>query len=145
AVRAWVGGRDWSASQFDRVGQARRQAGSAFKPLVFAAAFEAGVATPATLLEDAPLEIESGGKLWQPQNDDDQFRGWVTARTAVEQSLNVPTARLALQTGLPKVVDVARRCGISTRLQPVPSIALGAFEVAPVELLTCYATLGNRG
>jgi penicillin-binding protein 1B len=145
AVRAWVGGRDWAASQFDRVGQARRQAGSAFKPLVFAAAFEAGVATPATLLEDAPLEIESGGKLWQPQNDDDEFRGWVTARTAVEQSLNVPTARLALQTGLPKVVDVARRCGISTRLQAVPSIALGAFEVSPVELLTCYATIGNRG
>ena len=145
AVRAWVGGRDYRESQFDRVSQARRQAGSAFKPLVYAAAFEAGVATPATLLEDAPLEIESGGKLWAPANDDDQFRGWVTARTAIEQSLNVPTARLALQTGLPRVVETARAVGIGTRLAAVPSIALGAFEVAPVELATAYATLANRG
>lgn len=145
AVRAWVGGRDYGESQFDRVAQARRQAGSAFKPLVFAAAFEAEVATPATLLEDAPLELVSGGRTWKPANDDDQFRGWVTARTAVEDSLNVPTARLALQTGLQRIVDLARACGISTRLAPVPSIALGAFEVAPVELLTAYATIANRG
>ncbi len=145
AVRAWVGGRDYAASQFDRIGQARRQAGSAFKPLVFAAAFEAGVATPATLLEDAPLELVSGGKTWVPANDDDEFRGWVTARTVVEQSLNVPTARLALQTGLQRVVDTARACGITTRLAAVPSIALGAFEVAPIELLTAYATIANRG
>jgi penicillin-binding protein 1B len=145
AVRAWVGGRDYRDSQFDRVASARRQAGSAFKPLVYAAAFDGGVATPATLLEDAPLEVESGGKIWAPSNDDDQFRGWVTARTAIEQSLNVPTARLALSTGLPKVVDMARACGISTRLEPVPAVALGAFEVEPIDLATAYATLANRG
>ncbi|KAB2955212.1 MAG: PBP1A family penicillin-binding protein, partial [Thermoanaerobaculia bacterium] len=145
AVRAYVGGRDYRESQFDRASSARRQAGSAFKPIVYATAFESGVATPATLLEDAPLELESGGKRWAPANDDGEFRGWVTARTAIEQSLNVPTARLALQTGLPRIVQMARACGIRGRLQPVPAMALGAFEVAPIELLTAYATLADRG
>jgi penicillin-binding protein 1B len=145
AVRAYVGGRSYRESQFDRVAQARRQAGSAFKPIVYAAAFETGAATPGTLVEDAPLSVLSGGKLWTPQNDDDEFRGWVTARTALEQSLNVPTARLALQTGLPAIVETAKRAGISTRLRPVPSIALGAFEVVPLELATAYAVLANRG
>ena len=145
AVRAWVGGRDYRESQFDRVSQARRQAGSAFKPIVYAAAFEAGIATPATLLEDEPLEIVSGGKVWSPSNDDGEFHGWITARTALEQSYNVPTARLAMQLGLPKVVATARACGITTPLRPVPAMALGAFEVAPIELLTAYATIANRG
>jgi len=145
AVLAYVGGRDYKESQFDRVGQARRQAGSAFKPIVYATAFEKGVATPATLLEDAPFTIESGGEPWSPSNDDDDYRGWVTARTAIEKSLNVPTARLALQTGLDAVVATARAVGITTRLQPFPSVALGAFEVAPIELATAYATLADRG
>ncbi|MCM2269174.1 MAG: PBP1A family penicillin-binding protein [Thermoanaerobaculia bacterium] len=145
AVRAYVGGRDYRESQFDRLTQARRQAGSAFKPLVYATAFELGVATPATLLEDAPFTIESGGQPWTPENDDDEYRGWVTARIAIEKSLNVPTARLALQTGLEAVVATARGAGITTRLRPFPSVALGAFEVAPLELATAYATLANRG
>lgn len=145
SVRAWVGGRDWLESQYDRVSQAKRQAGSAFKPIVYATAFERGVATPATLLEDAPLEVESGGKIWAPSNDDDQFRGWVTARAALEQSLNVPTARLALETGLEPIVDVARACGVTTRLRPVPAVALGAFEVRPIELATAYAVFADRG
>jgi len=145
SVRAWVGGRDWLESQFDRVGQAKRQAGSAFKPLVYATAFERGVATPATLLEDAPLEVVSGGKVWAPSNDDDQFRGWVTARAALEGSLNVPTARLALETGLDPIVEIARACGISTRLRPVPAVSLGAFEVRPIELATAYAVFAGRG
>jgi penicillin-binding protein 1B len=145
AVRAYVGGRDYRKSQFDRAGQARRQAGSAFKPFVYAAAFEAGTATPATLLEDAPLSIESGGELWSPANDDDEYRGWVTARTAIEKSLNLPTVRLALQTGLEQVVATARAAGVSTRLRPFPSVALGAFEVSPLDLATAYASFANRG
>jgi penicillin-binding protein 1B len=145
AVRAYVGGRDYRESQFDRLSQARRQAGSAFKPFVYAAAFESGVATPATLLEDAPLSMPSGGQLWTPTNDDGEFRGWVTARTAIEKSLNLPTARLALQTGLERVVEMARACGLGGRLRPYPSVALGAFEVTPLELAGAYATLANRG
>jgi penicillin-binding protein 1B len=145
AVRAYVGGRDYRESQFDRAGQAKRQAGSAFKPIVYATAFEKGTATPATLLEDAPFTIMSGGEEWSPSNDDDQYRGWVTVRTALEKSLNVPTARLALQTGLDDIVNEARAFGISARLRPFPSVALGAFEVTPLELAGAYATLANRG
>ena len=145
AIRAWVGGKDFRQSQFDRAGSARRQAGSAFKPLVYATAFEQGVATPATLLEDAPLTLEAGGRTWSPMNDDDQFHGWVTARTAVEQSYNLPTIRLALATGLPKIVELAKALGIAAGLKPVPSIALGSFEVAPVELVTAYAAFANGG
>ncbi len=145
AVRAWVGGRDFRESQFDRAGTARRQAGSAFKPLVYATAFEQGAATPATLLEDAPLTLEAGGKSWSPMNDNDQFHGWVTARTAVEQSYNLPTIRLALATGLPKIVASAKALGLTANLKPVPSIAIGSFEVAPVELAVAYSAFANRG
>jgi penicillin-binding protein 1B len=144
-ITAYVGGRDFRASQFDRAGDARRQVGSAFKPIVYASAFENGTATPATLLEDAPLTVELPNGPWTPSNDDDSFRGWVTARTAVEQSLNVPTVRLALATGLEKIVATARALGVTARLQPVPAVALGAFEVSPVEMATAYATLGRQG
>ncbi len=145
AVRAYVGGRDWAASQFDRASQARRQPGSAFKPVVHAAAYERRAATPATLLEDAPLTVALAGSDWSPQNSDGQFRGWITARTALEDSLNVPTARLALHVGLEPIVETARKLGITGRLQPVPALALGAFEVSPLELATVYATLANGG
>jgi len=144
-VRAYVGGRDYGESQFDRVSLAKRQAGSAFKPIVFATAFESGVATPATLLEDEPLDVQSGDETWSPRNDDNEFHGWVTARTALEQSYNVATARLALATGLDRIVATARAFGITTRLRAFPSVALGAFEVTPIDLATAYATLADRG
>ncbi len=145
AVLAYVGGRSYSESQFDRASQALRQAGSAFKPVVYAAAFEAATATPATLLEDAPLTVTLANQVWTPHNDDDDYRGWVTARQAVEQSLNVPTARLALATGLEHIVAVARGLGVESPLEPVPALALGAFEVTPVELATVYATFAAGG
>jgi penicillin-binding protein 1B len=145
SVLAYLGGRDYGASQFDRAGQARRQAGSAFKPVVYAAALEAGAATPASLLEDAPLTVRLAGRTWEPQNDDEEFLGWVTVRSAVEQSRNVPTARLALQTGLPRIVALAKAMGVSAPLEPYPALALGAFELTPVELATVYGTLAAEG
>jgi penicillin-binding protein 1B len=145
AVLAYIGGRSYAESQFDRASQALRQAGSAFKPVVYATAFEQGTATPATLLEDAPLTVTLASQVWTPHNDDDDYRGWVTARQAVEQSLNVPTARLALATGLEQVVATARGLGVESPLQPVPALALGAFEVTPVELATVYATFAAGG
>jgi penicillin-binding protein 1B len=144
-ILAYVGGRDYAGSQFDRIHQARRQAGSAFKPIVYAAAFEQRIAHPATFLEDAPLTVRLAGRRWSPQNSDGRYRGWVTARTALEDSLNVPTARLANQVGLERIVDLAHRLGIETRLDPFPALALGAMEVAPIELATVYATLANGG
>lgn len=145
AVLAWVGGRNWLRSQFDRVSQARRQAGSAFKPIVYAAALEAGMVTPSSAIEDAPLELVTPAGIWRPTNDDDTFRGWVTVREALEKSLNLPTVRLAQQVGFETVVDLARRCGIRSPLRPLPSIALGSFEVSPLELVTVYGTFAARG
>jgi penicillin-binding protein 1B len=144
-VRAYVGGRDWATSQFDRASQARRQPGSAFKPVVHAAAYEQRVATPATLIEDSPLTVALAGRDWSPQNSDGRFRGWITARRALEESLNVPTARLAMLVGLEPIVEMARRLGIEGRLSAVPSLALGAFEVTPLELTTVYASLASGG
>ena len=145
-VLAWVGGRDYSRSQFDRVTLARRQAGSAFKPIVFAAAFERRVATPATFLDDSPYTVRLAGKTWSPGNSDGQYRGWVSARTVLEKSLNVPTARLASERlGLEPVVELAKKMGIESRLDPLPALALGAMEVTPLELATVYATLAAGG
>jgi penicillin-binding protein 1B len=146
AVTAYVGGRDYGASQFDRARLAKRQAGSAFKPVVYAAAFEEGVTLPSGLLEDEPLRVEvAGSGVWEPQNDDREFHGQVTAREALEHSRNVPTARLALETGLDVVADTASRLGLDRRLPRVPSMALGALEVTPLELATIYATLADGG
>ncbi len=145
AVLAYVGGREYGASQFDRAGQARRQAGSAFKPVVYATAIERRVVTPSTMVEDAPLTVSLAGRTWTPQNDDDEYAGWVTVRAAVERSLNIPTARVALETGLEEIVATARAMGITAPLEPYPALALGAFEVSPVELAAVYATLAAGG
>lgn len=144
-VLAYVGGRDYSSSQFDRIGLAKRQPGSAFKPVVFATAFESLDATPATLLEDAPLTLRVGSKSWSPKNYDRRFRGWISAREALESSVNIPTVRLGEQVGWERIVAMGRELGIENRLQPMPSIALGAFEVTPWELMTVYGTFANGG
>jgi penicillin-binding protein 1B len=144
-IRAYVGGRSWQGSQFDRAGMALRQAGSAFKPVVYAAAFADGKAYPGSFLEDAPLTVRQANQRWSPQNYDGRFHGWVTVRTAMEDSLNAATARLGLQVGLTRVVEMARRLGIDAPLQPVPSIALGAFEVTPLDLSQVYATFAAGG
>jgi penicillin-binding protein 1B len=145
SILAWVGGRDYQKSQFNRVVQAKRQVGSAFKPVVYAAALTEGVVNPASLLNDSPIQVRMGTASWQPQNYDHAFRGWVTARTALEQSLNIPTVRVALQVGMPKVIELAGRMGLGGRLQPRPSLALGAFEASPFELAQVYATLAAGG
>jgi penicillin-binding protein 1B len=144
-IRAYVGGRNYGASQFDRASQARRQAGSAFKPVVYAAAFDAGRYAPASMVEDAPLVLPAGGKRWAPQNDDDTFDGWMSVRTALERSRNVPTVRVAMSVGMENVVATARRMGVTADLSPLPSLALGSFEVTPLEMTSVYGTLANNG
>jgi penicillin-binding protein 1B len=145
SILAYVGGRDYGKSQFDRIAQARRQAGSAIKPVIYAAAFSEGVATTATLLNDSPIVVKFAGQSWSPQDNDHSFRGWVTVRTALEQSLNVPSVRLALGVGLNRVVTLAHDMGIEGELKPIPALALGAFGVTPRELATVYGTLANGG
>jgi penicillin-binding protein 1B len=145
AVLAYVGGRDWSASQFDRVADAHRQAGSAFKPIVYATAFALGVASPASILDDEPLAVPAGGELWQPRDDDGEFRGPLSARAALETSRNLPAVRLALAVGLEAVIATARAMGVTSALEPVPSLSLGAAALTPRELATVYATLAAGG
>lgn len=145
-VRAMVGGRDYQTSQFNRAEQARRQPGSTFKPFVYLTAFlTPGRWNPASIIDDMPFEVESGGQVWSPENYDRTYHGAVTLRTALANSMNIATSRLALDVGLNRVARTAREAGIASRLQAFPSIALGAFEVSPLELTAAYATLANGG
>lgn len=144
-ILAYVGGRGYEQSQFDRAGRALRQAGSAFKPIVYAAAFEAKKASPARFLEDSPLTLRLAGQTWSPKNDDGSFHGWVTVRSALEKSYNPATTRLALEVGMDPILKLAKDMGINSPMRPFPSVALGAFEVTPVELGSVYATLAALG
>ncbi|NNL86095.1 MAG: PBP1A family penicillin-binding protein [Myxococcales bacterium] len=148
-VLALVGGRSYADSQYDRCTQARRPSGSVFKPFVYTAALEPASGRPtitlASRLDDHPFEVKSGGQLWKPANYDRSFRGEVDVRSALEQSLNVATARLGNQVGIDRVIDVARRLGIESPLPNVPSLAIGTADLAPIELARAYATLANGG
>ncbi len=144
-ILAYVGGRGYDASQFDRAGRAQRQPGSSFKPIVYAAAFEAGTASPASFLEDEPITVKTGAGDWSPKNDDDTYHGWVSVRTALEKSYNPATTRLALQVGMPQIIKLAGRMGITTPMEPFPAMALGAAAVTPLEMTTVYSTLASGG
>jgi len=148
-IRALVGGRDYLASQFNRATSARRQPGSAFKPIVYLAALRAGDGAPfftaASRVEDLPITIDSGGQPWSPKNSEDRYEGIVSVRQALEQSLNSATVRVAQAVGLPNVIAMARALGIQSQLAPVPAMALGAFEVTPLELARAYLPLANGG
>ncbi len=147
-ILAMVGGRDYARSQFNRAVQARRQPGSAFKPFVYAAAFARGF-TPASLMEDYPVSysIPRNGRLveWRPENYDRQFRGPVTLRQALEESINVPTVRLMEAVGVEPVISLAHRMGITTDLRREYALALGVSEVSLLELTSAYGVLANGG
>ncbi len=140
AVRALIGGRDYSESQYNRAVTAMRQPGSAFKPFVYLAALEAGL-TPETVRIDAPVTIGN----WSPENYTDQYRGPVTLMTALSNSLNTVAAQLAAEVGPDRVVEVAHRLGIASDLAPNPSIALGTSEVNLLELTGAFAPFANGG
>ncbi len=144
-ILALVGGRRGVRGGFHRALDARRQPGSAFKPLVAAGAFESGKFAPSSVLDDEPLAVATARGTWTPENYDHQFRGAVTLRQALEQSLNVPVARVGLEIGPAAIVDAAHRAGIGGTLPAQPSIALGAGEVTPLDLATAYATLAALG
>jgi penicillin-binding protein 1B len=153
-VLAMVGGRDYGTSPFNRATQARRQPGSSFKPIVALAALSRppdassdsdSTFTLATTLADQPLTVETPAGVWQPVNYDRRFRGAITLRDALEQSLNVPFARLGLALGPERIVATARRLGIASPLHAVPSIALGASEVTPLEMARAYGVLAAEG
>jgi penicillin-binding protein 1B len=147
-VLAMVGGRKYSQSQYNRCTQARRPAGSVFKPFVYVAALERAtgpVVTLASSLDDSPLTVETPAGPWSPANYDLEFHGQVGVREAFERSLNVATARLAQEVGIARVVSMAIRLGIESHLPEVPSLALGAADLSPVEIARAYSTLANGG
>ena len=147
-VLAMVGGRSYGASQFNRATDARRQPGSAFKPLVALAALDPRANPPFTLasvLRDEPLMLDTPAGPWRPSNADRAFLGPINLRAALVGSRNVPFARLGLAVGPERIVDVARRVGIESPLAPYPSLALGAFEVTLLELTGAYAVLATEG
>ena len=144
AVRAMIGGRDFGESQFNRAAQALRQPGSSFKPFVYTAAMDAGF-TPADIIWDEPVEYEDMGKIWAPQNYDRKFEGPTTLYWGLVRSRNVVAVRLLEQVGPKLAVRYARMMGITTPLAPYLSLALGSFEVIPLEMASAYTTFPNLG
>ena len=140
AVRALVGGRDYTASQFNRAVAAKRQPGSAFKPFVYLTALERGL-TPDSVREDRPIDV----KGWRPENYNREYFGPVTLTRALALSLNTVAVRLALEVGPQAVVRTAHRLGIASKLEPNASIALGTSEVSLIEMVAAFAPFSNGG
>lgn len=140
SVRAMVGGRNYADSQYNRAVTAKRQPGSAFKPFVYLTAIESGL-TPETIRQDAPLDV----KGWKPENYTHEYFGSVTLTQGLSMSLNTVAVRLGLEVGPKNVVRTAHRLGISSKLDPNASIALGTSEVSPLELVGAYAPFANGG
>ncbi len=136
AVVAMVGGRDYAASQFNRVTMAKRQPGSAFKLFVYLAALDAGF-HPDSLAVDEPVEVDG----WRPRNYSGSYQGQVTLRTAFAQSINTVAVKLTEHVGREKVIGVARVLGIKSDLRPHPSLALGSFEATLLEMTGAYAAI----
>jgi penicillin-binding protein 1B len=153
AVVALVGGRDYTQSQYNRATTAKRQPGSTFKPFVYLAAFEATFddpalppITPATVVEDAPTVFLFGRQEYAPQNYENDYKGYVTLRTALAHSLNNATVKVAEMVGFDRIADLwNRRFGMPSKVQPYPAIALGSFEATPLEMASAYNILANMG
>jgi penicillin-binding protein 1A len=144
-VRSLVGGRDWNHSNFNRATQAKRQPGSAFKPFVYTAAMDNGF-KPTDIIVDEPVTFPGGdGKPYEPRNYDQTFRGPVTLRYALQQSINIPAIKLLRKVGVSLVASYARRMGIKSPLGQNLSLALGSSEVTLLELTSAYAVLADRG
>ena len=151
-IKALIGGRDYGQSQLNHA-LAHRQPGSVFKPFVYAAAFNNAVdgaqpiVTTATTVDDEPTVFEFDGQEYTPNNYGERFMGKVTVRQALTNSLNVATVKVAEMVGYGRVVQVARQMGLPASIRPTPAVALGAYEMTPVEVAgayTAFATMGTR-
>lgn len=149
-VKALVGGRNYGMSQLNRA-LARRQPGSSFKPFVYAAALNTGlsggnaVLTPASMVNDEPTTFWFDDKPYEPSNFKHEFHGEITMRKAIAVSANVAAVEFAQEAGYGAVVDLARRAGLNMNIQPTPAVALGAYEVTPLEIAGGYTIFANHG
>jgi 1A family penicillin-binding protein len=144
-IRALIGGRDFADSKFNRAVQAKRQAGSTFKPFVYAAAMSNGI--PAShVIFDSPLSIEMpSGEPYTPKNYDATFNGPLNLRDALKRSINIVSVKLGLEVGLETVAQTARNMGITTPVPPYPSTPIGAPDVIPLEMAGAYTAFANSG
>jgi penicillin-binding protein 1B len=151
-IKALIGGRDYGQSQLNHA-LSHRQPGSVFKPFVYAAAFNNAVdgaqplVTPTTTVDDEPTVFEFDGQEYTPNNYGEKFMGKVTVRQALTNSLNVATVKVAEMVGYGRVVQIARQMGLGANIKPTPAVALGAYELTPIEVAgayTAFATMGTR-
>jgi penicillin-binding protein 1A len=145
AVRAMVGGYDFERSKFNRATQALRQVGSAFKPIVYAAAIEQLGYTPATVIDDSPISFPDNQGVWSPHNYDFTFWGPIPLRRAVEQSRNLPAIRTLQAVGVKTGIEYARKLGLSGELPPYLPLAIGAGEATLSDMTAAFASFANQG
>jgi penicillin-binding protein 1A len=145
-VRAFIGGRDFRHSSFNRATQALRQPGSSFKPFIYTAAIDNGL-QPTDVIVDEPISLPGGanGGAWTPHNYDGKYSGAVTLRYALQRSINIPAIKLLRKLGVSLVASYARRMGIKSTIQPNLSMALGTSEVNLLEITSAYEVLANEG
>lgn len=144
-VKALVGGYDYEKSQFNRATQGLRQPGSSFKPIIYSAALDHGY-TPDTVVHDGPLSFAlANGQTWQPENYGGKYYGDIKLRDALAKSLNTVAVRLAVDVGVPRVIEYARRFGITSQLNPDLSIALGSADVTVLEMSAAYSVFPRMG
>ena len=144
-IKAMVGGRDIFISYYNRTTQARRQPGSGFKPFVYLAAFESGALSPVSLFNDTLRTYRVNDEDWSPRNFADKYLGLTTAANALVKSANATSVQIAMDIGPERIVDLAQRLGIQSRLRPYPSIALGAQEVTLLDMAVAYGAIASYG
>ena len=144
-VKAMVGGRDFEESKFNRATQAMRQVGSSFKPYVYTAAIDSADATPDDVVLDAPVTFQTASGPYSPHNYDGKFEGNITYRRALAQSRNIPALKVETRVGVQKVIEYARKFGITSPLPPVLPLALGSADISLSEQTSAFTTFPNDG
>jgi penicillin-binding protein 1A len=148
-IKAWVGGIDYKYFQYDHVGQGARQVGSTFKPFVYATAIEQLGMSPCDSIIDSPFMIHKGRhnvtEDWEPKNSDRQYRGMVTLKRALANSINTVSAKLMDKVGPEAVVALTKKLGVKSDIPVQPSIALGAVEITVEDMVAAYSTFANQG
>lgn len=147
-VLALLGGRDYNKSQFDRAVMSRRQIGSCVKPFIYMAAFEGRAQkgfSQITTIDDARIKINTGAGEWEPQNYDRRFRGRITIRYALQNSINIPAVKVAMDVGLKDLSGLLEQLGLDRDVPVLPSIALGSVSTSPIDLCRAYTIFSNNG
>nr|WP_315167414.1 transglycosylase domain-containing protein [uncultured Flavobacterium sp.] len=148
-IKAWVGGINYKYFQYDHVGQGARQVGSTFKPFVYATAIEQLNMSPCDSILDGPFMIRKGRhhvtEDWEPRNSDNKYRGMVTLKKGLANSINTISAKLIDKTGPEAVVELTHKLGVTSEIPVQPSIALGAVEITVEDMVAAYSTFANQG